>query len=407
MAFAFGGIRMRWGFRRVVGASARGVKLGAAALLSTLVLGVGGADAYVFDLNYTAGSNVIAAVLTTTYDSVANSYTATSATGTWNGTNISLVAVNGFFGNDNVVLYGQSPFLDINGVSFWNGSANVNVFYATAGNGLPVGYGLDTTTDPANAVSATSESLVQVDAPGPIPGTGLLSLLALLSAGLAKYVPIRRARVAAMSLRRGLRLLRARAVALLATGAVAFIALSSVGGGAAQATIFDLNYSNGGNVVTAVITATFNAAANDYLATSATGTYNGTSISLAAPGSAPVNTTNDNLLYPTGVKLDTSGIDFHAGTKDISLLVTAGGTVKFQSANTNGSGHVNSFGGTLTLTQVPAPGPVPGVGTASALGLLLTMWWNNMRLVRATRARLARRSSEPTDVEGFAQAAPA
>jgi len=153
---------------------------------SFMILAAGPARATIFDLSYTGPTNVVNAIISATLQAN-GSYLASSATGTWNGKAITLAAVNAYGGNDNLLFPGTKQLVQYNGITFANGSNLINIYSVLSGTTVTYDAYTNSTTAPSDTATAGHPtSLAQVSAPGPVPGSGLLSLGGLLAAGFAR-----------------------------------------------------------------------------------------------------------------------------------------------------------------------------------------------------------------------------
>jgi hypothetical protein len=120
--------------------------------------------------------------LRATFSGVSNggaAYTVTSISGTLGSYNITLLPPGAFAGNDNILTYPSGAgYFTLGGVSFVMNGTDLNFYY----------YNGQHTITPANSLGAGgvyTGTVTEVGAPGPIPGTGLLSLAGLSLAGFA------------------------------------------------------------------------------------------------------------------------------------------------------------------------------------------------------------------------------
>lgn len=178
---------------------------------------------------------------------------------------------------------------------------------------------------------------------------------------------------------------------------IAFIAGLGCGPIYAQViTTFDFDFSYvssitpGANYGTLVGSFTATGSAASYVISSMSGTLNGDSVTLLAPGAFGGN--DNKLKYSTKSKktpyFDVSGVSFVANGIQLNLYYTGkGGSPKnsyiVTSTGTLGSGAVY----TGTVTKVGAPGPVPGAGLWSFGGLFFGGVATRFRLCAAIGAR--------------------
>ncbi len=189
---------------------------------------------------------------------------------------------------------------------------------------------------------------------------------------------------------------RLRLVILFALLAACFAASS------ASASMFDLAYTGPTNVVNAILVATLQSNGS-YLATSATGTWNGKALTLAAVNAYGGN---DNLIFPSSPTqfLQYNGITFSNGTNFINLYSVASGTTVTYNSYTNSvaaPSDTASAGHPTSLMPASAPGPVPGAGLLSFVSLLiagLARWWRVVEIARWAGLEMWRRGSAQSGV---------
>jgi hypothetical protein len=133
----------------------------------------------IFDFSY-SGSGVTASgefITDGVLTAGGTAYTVTSITGTRNGAPITLLAPNGFEGNDNLLLL-ASPFLDNAGISFVSGGVDYNIF--AAGGACPQFGDVEASSSTiCSAVTPIAFAVTPASTAVPEPAT-----LALLGAGL-------------------------------------------------------------------------------------------------------------------------------------------------------------------------------------------------------------------------------
>src|SRR3974390_1105940 len=162
------------------------------ALLSIVILvGLGGAQSSAqittaFDVSFNFSYQLTApgdyGPLRATFSGVSNggnSYTVTSISGTLGSYNITLLPPGAFAGNDNNLTYPSGAgYFTLGGVSFVMNGTDLNFYYNNGQYAItPVNSLGEGGVYPGTVTEAT--------APGPIPGTGLLSLAGLSLAGFA------------------------------------------------------------------------------------------------------------------------------------------------------------------------------------------------------------------------------
>jgi len=162
------------------------------ALLSIVILvGLGGAQSSAqittaFDVSFNFSYQLTApgdyGPLRATFSGVSNggnSYTVTSISGTLGSYNITLLPPGAFAGNDNNLTYPSGAgYFTLGGVSFVMNGTDLNFYY----------YNGQYAITPVNSLGeggVYTGTVTVATAPGPIPGTGLLSLAGLSLAGFA------------------------------------------------------------------------------------------------------------------------------------------------------------------------------------------------------------------------------
>jgi hypothetical protein len=133
----------------------------------------------------------------------------------------------------------------------------------------------------------------------------------------------------------------------------------------ANASVVKFSYGDGSSLaVQGMLTGTFNGSV--FTATSATGTYNGSPISLVAPGVDGAFAYNNLVYFPpvSSYSVDMYGLLFNvAGWGDVNLCATAG------CAGSDSYANISNFGG-IVNTNVKATFdlPTPEPGTLLTLG---------------------------------------
>jgi hypothetical protein len=148
------------------------------------------AQAKTFYFNYTSkhssGSGVVDAT-----SLGGGEYLATSATGTIDGSPLTLIAPGGFDHNDNIVFFPPSPvFLDFQGIAYAAGGGDYNLFFDISGIEGPPGY-YDVDIVYGRVIDGrieTLEPLITGEVRAiPEPSTWAMTLLGFAGLGYAGY----------------------------------------------------------------------------------------------------------------------------------------------------------------------------------------------------------------------------